>query len=144
MKVIRITTNAASLKVFEATCIKQHDCKKALECGTFELVLPVKQDMTAVTENLENEPFIGNQDTRVTDDEDVEDQEIQRGMVVTRDTEVKQPGQSKTGVTIKEQQLMLTIFLKAYTKNYQLQQKKQSSSIQKNYHLVLYDSGEEE
>lgn len=57
MKVIRITTNAASLKVFEATCIKQHDCKKALECGTFELVLPVKQDMTAVTENLENEPF---------------------------------------------------------------------------------------
>ena len=46
-----------------------------MECGTLESVLPVKQDVTAVTENLENEPFIGDQDTRVTDDEDVEDQE---------------------------------------------------------------------
>ena len=79
MKVIRITTNAPSLKVFEATCIKQHDCKKALECGTFRSVLPVKQDMTGVTENLENESFIGDQDTRVTDDEDIEDQEDLEG-----------------------------------------------------------------
>ena len=52
-----------------------HDCKIALECGTIKPVLPVKHDVAGVTEDLENEPFIDDQDRGVTDDEDVEDQE---------------------------------------------------------------------
>ena len=46
-----------------------------MECGTIKPVLPVKHDMAGVTEDLEIEPFIDDQDRGVTDDEDVEDQE---------------------------------------------------------------------
>ena len=44
-----------------------------MACTACKLVLPVKHDMTGVTEELENESFIGDQDRGVTDDEDMEE-----------------------------------------------------------------------
>ena len=71
-KIHSITTCGGSLKAFEFTCV---DCKIALERGACKSLLPVKHDITGVTEELGIEPFIDDQDTGVTDDEDVEDQE---------------------------------------------------------------------